>query len=49
MKGYGFLFWAYLVIWSGIAAYLMFLFGKLKRVDRRLAELERELDRRSER
>jgi CcmD family protein len=47
VKSYWFLFWAYSVIWAGIAAYLLFVFLRVKRVDRRLDGLERELERRT--
>ena len=43
MKSYAFLFWAYNVIWTGLAAYLLFLIMRLRRVDRRLDSVEREL------
>ena len=43
MKSYAFLFWAYNVIWTGLAAYLLFLILRLRRVDRRLDSVEREL------
>lgn len=40
MKNYGFLFWAYAVIWIGIAAYVAFLGVRLRRVSDRLDRLE---------
>lgn len=40
MKNYGFLFWAYAVIWLGLAAYLLFLGIRLRRVSERLERLE---------
>ena len=40
MKNYGFLFWAYAVIWMGLAAYLFFLGLRLRRVAERLERLE---------
>lgn len=43
MKNYAFLFWAYNIVWLGIAGYLLFMFLRLKRLDRRLQGLEREL------
>lgn len=43
MKSYAFLFWAYNVVWLGIASYIVLLLVRLGRVDRRLAGLEREL------
>jgi CcmD family protein len=47
MKNYEFLFWAYNVIWIGIASYLLLLFLRIRRVDRRLDGVERELSERS--
>ena len=43
MKSYAFLFWAYNVIWIGLMLYVMLLVGRLRRVDRKLTELERTL------
>jgi CcmD family protein len=40
MKNYGFLFWAYAVIWIGIAAYVAFLGVRLRKVADRLDRLE---------
>lgn len=40
MKSYPFLFWGYLVVWAGLAAYLVALMRKLSRVARRLDALE---------
>lgn len=40
MKNYGFLFWAYAVIWIGIAAYVAFLGLRLRKVSERLDRLE---------
>ena len=48
MKSYSFLFWAYNVIWLGIATYLLFVFLRVRHVDRRLENLSRELERRAE-
>jgi len=45
LKSYAFLFWAYNVIWIGLAGYVALLFARMRRVDRRLAGLERELER----
>jgi len=45
LKSYDFLFWAYNVIWAGIAGYLLFVFLRTKRVERRLDNLEREFAR----
>ena len=36
-----YLFWAYAVVWSMIAAYVVFLAVKLRRVGQRLDRLER--------
>ena len=47
MKSYAFLFWAYNVVWISIAAWLLLVVLRLRRVDRRLAGLERELERSS--
>jgi len=46
MQNYTFLFWAYNVIWAGIAGYVLFVFLRTRRLDRRLAGLERDLERR---
>ncbi len=40
MKSYAFLFWGYLVVWIGLAVYLMTLGRKLADVARRLDRLE---------
>jgi len=45
LKTYAFLFWAYNVIWIGLAGYLLFLLARLGRVSRRLDALERALAR----
>lgn len=42
MKSYAFLFWAYNVIWAGLAAWLLLLILRLRRLERRLAAVERE-------
>jgi CcmD family protein len=42
VKTYAFLFWAYNVIWLGLALYLLRLTLQLRRADRRLDDLERE-------
>jgi CcmD family protein len=42
VKSYAFLFWAYNVVWAGLAGYLLWLIVRLRRVDRRIAALERE-------
>jgi len=36
-----YLFWAYAVVWSMIAAYVVFLAVRLRRIGRRLDRLER--------
>ena len=43
MKNYAFLFWAYNIVWLGIAGYMLFVFLRMKRLDRRLEGLEREV------
>jgi len=43
LKSYAFLFWAYNVIWAGVAAYLLFLLLRLGRITRRLDTLESEI------
>jgi CcmD family protein len=40
MRGYSFLAWAYNLVWIGIAAYLLFLFVRLRSVTRKLDRLE---------
>jgi CcmD family protein len=45
MRSYDFLFWAYNVIWLGIAGYVLFTFLRVRRLDRRLDLLEREITR----
>ena len=47
MKSYDFLFWAYNVIWAGIAGFLLFVLLRLRRTERRLDRVERELERES--
>jgi CcmD family protein len=44
LNSYVFLFWAYNVVWIGIAGYLLFLGSRLRRLDRRLQALERETE-----
>jgi CcmD family protein len=44
MKSYAFLFWGYLAVWIGLAAYLGVLGGRLKRLAKRLDELESRRD-----
>lgn len=43
LKSYEFLFWAYNVVWLGIAGFLFFLIVRLRRVNERLERLEREI------
>jgi CcmD family protein len=45
MTTYPFLFWAYNVIWLSLGAYLFFVGTRLRRAERRLAGLERHLER----
>lgn len=45
MTTYPFLFWAYNVIWLSLGAYLLFVGARLRRAERRLAGLERHLER----
>ena len=45
MKSYAFLFWAYNVIWISLAAYLLRILFRVRSVDRRLDDLERQLKR----
>ena len=40
MKSYSFLFWGYLVVWLGLAAYFVVLMRRVSRVARRLDALE---------
>ena len=42
MKSYQFLFWAYNLIWLGLAGFLFYVFIKMRRVDRRLERHEGE-------
>lgn len=48
MKTYNFLFWAYNLIWLGIAAFIWLVFRRIRTVDRRLAGLEQRLDARDD-
>jgi len=45
VKSYDFLFWAYNVIWAGIAGFLLFVLLRLRRTERRLDRVEREMER----
>ena len=47
MKSYAFLFWAYTAIWLGLAAYLLFLLLRLRRVERSLDVVQRAIERSS--
>ena len=49
MNSYAFLFWAYNVVWIGLAGYMLWMVGRLRRLDGRLASLERELAARTNR
>ena len=40
MKSYSFLFWGYLVVWIGIAGYLVALGRRAKALERRVDKLE---------
>lgn len=40
MKSYSFLFWGYLVVWAGLAIYMLWLGRKLSQMARRLDRLE---------
>ncbi len=42
-KGYGFLFWAYNIVWIAIAGYITFLVVRLARLRDRIERLERKL------
>jgi CcmD family protein len=42
LKSYGFLFWAYNVIWIGLAGWLLFVVLRLRRAERRLDALDRQ-------
>ncbi len=45
MKTYWFLFWAYNVIWAGLAVFCLLLILRLRRVSRRLDGVESEIAR----
>ena len=45
MKSYAFLFWAYNVVWIGIAGYVLWMILRLGRLDARLRGVEQELSR----
>jgi CcmD family protein len=40
VKSYAFLFWAYNVIWLGLASYIALIAARLARADRKLDALE---------
>ena len=40
MKSYEFLFWAYNVVWLGLAGYLLFMMMRIRKTEARLARLE---------
>lgn len=42
MKSYEFLFWGYLVVWTGLAAYFALLARRIAEVSRRLDALEKK-------
>jgi CcmD family protein len=46
VKGYNFLFWAYTIVWLGIAGYGVFLAMRIRRVDQRLDRIEAGMKRR---
>lgn len=43
LKSYWFLFWAYNVIWLAIAGFVLLSFLRVRRADRRIDGLEREI------
>jgi CcmD family protein len=45
VKSYDFLFWAYNVIWLGIAGFLLFVLLRVRGAERRLDRLESEMQR----
>lgn len=42
MKNFDFLFWAYNVIWAGIAGYMLFIFLRARKLEQKVAALEKE-------
>jgi CcmD family protein len=46
VKNYEFLFWAYNVIWLGLAGWLLTMILRLRKLSERLDRVEREIDRR---
>ncbi len=47
MKNYEFLYWAYNIIWIGLAGFLAYLLLRMRATSRKLDRIERELDRTS--
>ena len=45
MKSFAFMFWGYLVVWLGLAAYLFRLGSRLSTLAARIAALETRLER----
>lgn len=45
IKNFDFLFWAYNIIWLGIAGFLLLMVLRMRGLDRRLDRVERELSR----
>ena len=45
MRSYVFLFWAYNVIWLVLAGFLFFMLLRVRRAERKLERVERELQR----
>jgi len=45
VKSYWFLFWAYNVIWLAISGFLLMAFLRVRRIDRRLDGIERQLEK----
>jgi len=40
MKSYAFLFWGDVIVWAGMAVYVLVLLRKMASVERRLASIE---------
>jgi CcmD family protein len=45
MKNYEFLFWAYNIIWLGLAGFLAYILLRMRKTAQRLERIERELER----
>jgi len=45
MESYQFLFWAYNVIWLGLAGYLLFMMMRIRKTEARLARLEQSAEK----